>query len=86
MSTARDNILQLAHALAAHQGVTHWAISMRMEGKGDAFDRLMGESPRDMRTTTYERRMSWFADNWPADLPWPAGVPRPKRVKAGVRS
>jgi hypothetical protein len=83
MSSAKHHILTLAARLAAHQGVTHWAISMRLAGKGDFLHRLA--KPRaDCRTSTYERAMQFFSKTWPADLEWPSDVPRP--VPAGPRS
>lgn len=82
MSSAKNHILTLAARLGAHQGVTHWAISMRLAGKGDFLQRL--ERGGDCRTSTYERAMQFFAKTWPADLEWPSDVPRP--VPAGPRS
>lgn len=37
----RDALLKLATSLAAHHGVTHFAISMRALGKGDFFKKLI---------------------------------------------
>lgn len=69
----------LAEMLAAHQGVTHFAISMRALGKGDFFLKLLAGG--DCRTATAARVLAWFADNWPADLEWPADIPRPSQKK-----
>jgi hypothetical protein len=80
MSTAKSHILSLASRLGAHEGVTHWAISMRMVGKGDFLHRL--ERGGDCRTQTYERAMDFFARTWPADLQWPPEVPRPVATAA----
>lgn len=80
MSTAKNHILSLATRLGAHQGVTHWAISMRMVGKGDFLHRL--EQGGDCRTKTYERAMEFFARTWPSDLQWPSDVPRPPSTTA----
>ena len=44
-------LLALSEALAAHQGVTHFAISMRVMGKGDFFKGLMRPGA-DCRTRT----------------------------------
>ena len=76
ISGLKNHILTLAARLAEHQGVTHWAISMRLAGKGDFLHRLA--KPRgDCTTSTYERAMQFFARTWPADLQWPTDVPRP---------
>lgn len=68
-------VLTLAETYAAHAGVTHWAVSMRIFGKGDFFAKLMKGA--DCRTRTEDRVLSWFAGHWPADLEWPDGIERP---------
>jgi hypothetical protein len=73
-------LLRLAELLAAHEGVTHFAISMRVKGKGDFFKRLMAPNA-DCRTRTASEVLEWFDANWPADLEWPRTVPRPKSPK-----
>lgn len=82
MSSAEDHLINLAECMAGHLGVTHWAISMRMEGRGDRFERL--RKGGGLRTDTYARRLDWFSTHWPADLEWPADVPRPKKPKKQV--
>lgn len=72
----RKALISLVEAVAAHNGVTHFAISMRALGKGDFFKRLM--EGRDCRTSTAERLLAWFSANWPDDLEWPSDIPRPK--------
>jgi hypothetical protein len=86
MSTAKHQLLSLSELLAAHEGVTHWAISMRFFRKGDFFARLRG--PGDIRTATYEKALRKFSERWPADLEWPADIPRPDpdTPKQDVRS
>jgi len=75
MSKAREHLLRLAADLSAHDGVTHWAISMRLFGKGDFFHRL--EKGTNPRSDVYERALGLMSQCWPADLEWPRGVPRP---------
>ena len=77
MRTARQNLIELARVLASHQNVTHWAISMRLFGKGDFFKRLLDNENADVRTRTYKSALKKFADAWPRDLEWPADIPRP---------
>lgn len=77
--TQRTSLLTLAETLAAHQGVTHFAISMRALGKGDFFKMLMEGG--DCRTTTAARVLGWFDANWSADLEWPRSVDRPQSRK-----
>lgn len=76
--TQRTALITLAETMAAHQGVTHFAISMRALGKGDFFKKLMVGG--DCRTATAARVLAWFSDNWPdADLTWPPHIPRPPK-------
>lgn len=70
-------LIELAEALAAHQGVTHWAISQRIFGRGDVFSRLM--DGRNCFHSTIERAERWFGENWPEDLAWPEDIMRPDR-------
>jgi len=77
--TQRTALVTLATSLATHQGVTHFAISMRALGKGDFFKKLMDGG--DCRTATAARVLAWFDQNWPADLEWPRDIPRPPKSK-----
>jgi hypothetical protein len=38
---------------------------------------------RRLSANTYDQAMQWFADNWVAGVPWPAGVRRPARLTKG---
>lgn len=78
MSNDITNIMKLSDALGAHLGITHWAVSMRVSSKGDFIDRLRKGS--DLRTKTATRVFQKFSDSWPADLEWPADVPRPEHT------
>jgi hypothetical protein len=80
MSSAQKNLLRLAASLAEHENVTHWAISMRLFGKGDFFRRL--ENGSHPRTDTYERALENFSKAWPEDLTWPSDIPRPSKSKS----
>ncbi len=71
----KTELTKLAAIYAAHEGVSHWAVSFRLMKKGDFFDRLMRGG--DCRTATYQRVTQWFSDHWPADLEWPSAIPRP---------
>lgn len=73
-------LVTLAEAMATHQGVTHYALSMRAQGKGDFFKRLMRPGA-DCRHATAQMMFAWFDLNWPADLEWPREVPRPRSPK-----
>jgi hypothetical protein len=75
----KQALITLAETLAAHQGVTHFAISMRALGKGDFFKKLMAGG--DCRTATAARVLSWFDQNWAPDLEWPRDISRPPKSK-----
>jgi len=79
MSTYTEHLIQLADALGKHEGVTHWAISMRVTGRGDRIERLMNGG--DVLTGTYEEIVREFSAVWPADLDWPRDVHRPRKSK-----
>lgn len=79
MSTHTDHIVRLASIIGDHEGVSHWAISMRITGRGDRIERLLNGG--DVLTGTYETIICNFAAVWPADLAWPADIPRPSRSK-----
>lgn len=68
-------LITLADTLAKHQGVTHFAISMRALGKGDFFKKL--KDGGDCRTRTANKVLAFFHENWPADLEWPCSIQRP---------
>ena len=68
-------LITLVDTLAKHQGVTHFAISMRALGKGDFFKKL--KDGGDCRTRTAAKVMAFFDANWPSDLEWPRTIPRP---------
>lgn len=75
----RQALISLADTLALHQGVTHFAISMRALGKGDFFKNL--KQGGDCRTATAAKLVAWFDEHWPVDLEWPRGIPRPPKKK-----
>ena len=74
----RQSLITLAETLAAHQGVTHFAISMRALGKGDFFKKIR-DNGADCRTLTAAKLVTWFDSNWPSDLEWPKSIPRPQK-------
>lgn len=80
MSSQTKNLVTLADTLAAHENVTHWAISMRITKKGDLFANF--KKGGDCRSRTADRVLQWFDENWPEDLEWPSDIPRPSKQKA----
>lgn len=75
MSTQVQNILTLTEHLATHQGVTHWALSYRLDKRGDTLKRLQDGS--DILSGRAERLVKKIDEMWPDDLEWPPDIPRP---------
>ena len=50
-------------------------ISMKCSGDSKLHKRL--NAGGDLRCSTFRRIVQWFSDHWPADLLWPADLPRP---------
>lgn len=74
-----QHLLLLSDELSAHTGLAHATISNRAVGRATLFKRL-----RDRKGCTVDtaiQAFDWFSDNWPSDLDWPEGIPRPERSK-----
>lgn len=69
------DILRLTDLICDREGVTHWAVSMRVAKKGDLFNRL--RRGRDIQTKTLEFVMGEMSRMFPNDLEWPSDIPRP---------
>lgn len=77
MSIQKQQLLALSATLCEHDNVTHWAISMRLFGKGDFFHRIRKSKRAGFDPLTFEAAMSKFSKIWPEDLEWPSDIPRP---------
>lgn len=71
-----EDLLKLCDTYAAWRGVTHWRVSVLVGCGGGFFARL--RSGKGCTVRTAQRVVEWFSENWPDDLPWPEGVPRPE--------
>lgn len=67
--------LILARAYSAHIDRGLFTVASRVGVHPKFFQRLA--EGRGCHVDTFNRSMAWFDANWPADLEWPAGVPRP---------
>lgn len=75
----RQQLVTLADCYLASIGRARATLSTTLLKDGKILDRLArGEA--DVTTVTFERAVLWFDQNWPTDLPWPAGVARPSLV------
>lgn len=72
-----DDLITLVSSYAEHVGRSEATVSNRIVGHARLFARL--RSGRGTTIKTYHRVLQWFSDHWPADLPWPSGIPRPPR-------
>jgi hypothetical protein len=77
MRLSADDLLRLARAYSDHVGRSLVTVGVKATNNDKVFTRLAAGKTCTVRTL--ERAAAWFADNWPADLPWPEGVPRPTR-------
>lgn len=74
-----QHLITLAQTLSRHIGRSEATISNKAAGHALLFKRLQDGHGCTIRTATSV--MKWFAENWPADLEWPADVPRPSIKK-----
>ena len=78
-----EHIVQLVHSYGVAVGLTPRTVSTYAAGSGDFCDRL--ERGHDITTRRAARVVQWLSDRWPADLDWPADIPRPAPRAAGER-
>ena len=70
-----ESLIRLAGLYAAHKGLRPTTVSTYIAGSGDTFARL--EDGHTITLRRAEQIAQKFSDHWPADLEWPAGIPRP---------
>lgn len=70
-----EYLTKLSGLLALFTGRSEATISDKIVGHARLFSRL--KDGRGCNAHTYQNVMDWFSGNWPADLEWPADVPRP---------
>ena len=73
------HLLDLAGLYGEHLTLSHWRVSYLVRGDGQFFRRL--ESGKSCTLKTAAAVLTWFSDNWPADLEWPRQIPRPPKSK-----
>lgn len=78
----RDQLLTVSEAYAQAVGRSEARISTIVYGSGNAISRLRAGA--DMGSERLHNGLQWFTDNWPAETPWPVGVPRPDRATDGA--
>jgi hypothetical protein len=70
-----NEIRRLADVLSGAQRRRLSTLSSRACGNWASLDRLA--AGKAIRSDTHERLATWFAKNWPAEIPWPLSTPRP---------
>ena len=70
-----ESIMRLFRLYAAHRGLALSTVSTYAAAAGDFYARL--ERGHDLTTRRAARVTQWLSDRWPADLDWPADIPRP---------
>ena len=76
MMTLREQLISVSDAYGAARGVGRQRVSTLVLNRGSTLD-LLVDGRADVTTTTFERAMQWFSDNWPEGADWPEGVRRP---------
>lgn len=68
-----DHLRRLAAAFAEHRGQRLTAVSRAVFGSSTRIAEILGGA--DIGVRRLEQAILWFSENWPDDLPWPAGIP-----------
>lgn len=76
-----NDIITLVEVYARFNNLSEATVSNQATTHARLFSRL--RAGHSCTLATYERVVSWFADNWPDDLEWPSGIDRP--IPGGVR-
>lgn len=72
-----SHLTQLASLLAAHVGRSDMTVAKWCGVHARLFLRL--KAGAGCRVDTFNAAMAAFSERWPADLAWPADIPRPNK-------
>lgn len=72
----KQDLVRLGEMYAAHLGLELSTVSTYAANDGKWLSSLRGSASCTLRKAGIVVR--WFSDRWPADLEWPADIPRPK--------
>lgn len=76
MTTLTQQLLTVAHAYAAAEGLDLSRVSWRAFSESKTLGALLeGRSSPTLRRA--DRALQWFSDHWPEGATWPASVARP---------
>ena len=76
MNTLVAQLIITSGLFAGAKGLSTARVSALVFGNGGKLPALVS-GKADLTTRSWERAMTWFSNNWPAGLEWPADVPRP---------
>jgi hypothetical protein len=68
-------LLKLACAYAAHQGITLRRVGVLAADNPMLFMRLA--DGKGAHSATIERAALWLSKHWPRGIPWPSDIPEP---------
>lgn len=75
----KDQIVLVADVYASAVGVGRKRLSTIVFNRGAKLDGIANGG--DLATSTFEKAMQWFSDNWPAEATWPDNIIRPEPTK-----
>ena len=75
-----DQLTAVMKEYSSATGLSLARISTLVFNHGAKFELL--EKGSDINTRSFERAMTWFSTNWPANRPWPANIARPDKEAA----
>ena len=70
-----DQLITVSKAYSEATGTSLSTLSTKLFNGGGRLQAIA--SGGDLNTRNFESAMRWFSQNWPSELPWPAGVGRP---------
>jgi len=77
----KADLLALATAYAAAEGISISTAGVRATGDGTLFVRIQQGHDSSFTVRKFDEAVKFFDENWPACTPWPKGVARPSRVR-----
>ena len=76
--THREVLLTLFECYCQRAKLSQARVSTLVFNHGGRIARI--RAGRDFTVGSYERALRWFSDQWPEELSWPEGIPRPSRA------
>lgn len=73
-----EDLLQLAQAYSQAFDIALSTVGTRACRNARIFNRLA--IGKGCHSRTIEQASAWFAENWPENLAWPEGIPRPAGI------